>query len=132
MLPIVQMRQRMVLMRFLCSPCGMALDLDADRKPTPKEVFGVALGNSIRTTVRYLEDSADLVIPDLEIANDIPMVYDLDAGLKPIPKEFFDTALDNSTRTIVRYLEVVPTMSSLTWSSRMTFHWSTIWRPTSS
>ena len=55
--------------------------------------------------MRYLEDTADDVIPDLEIPRSTPVVYKLDADLKPNPNEFFVTAHGKSIHAIVKYVE---------------------------
>ena len=49
-----------------------------------KRVLIVAHGNSIRATVKYLDNISDKDIPELNIPTGIPLVYELDAELKPI------------------------------------------------
>ena len=59
-----------------------------DLKPIPNELSSRLMAISIRAIVRYLEDTIDGVIPDLEIPRGTPVVYELDADLKPVPNEF--------------------------------------------
>ena len=70
-------------------PSGTTLiyEVDADLKPTPRELFVAAHGNSIRAIIKYFEDSPSDVIPGLEIPIGTPSVYELDADLRPIPNE---------------------------------------------
>ena len=49
-----------------------------------KKVILAAHGNSLRALVKYLDNIADDVIPDLNIPTGVPLVYELDEDLKPI------------------------------------------------
>ena len=49
-----------------------------------KKVILAAHGNSLRALVKYLDNIADDVIPDLNIPTGVPLVYELDKDLKPI------------------------------------------------
>jgi 2,3-bisphosphoglycerate-dependent phosphoglycerate mutase len=49
-----------------------------------KRVLIAAHGNSIRATVKYLDNISDKEIPELNIPTGIPLVYELDPDLKPI------------------------------------------------
>ena len=62
----------------------MVYELDAGLKPITNEFFGAARGNSIRTILKYLEDTAGDVIPGLVFPRGY-RVYELDADLMPRP-----------------------------------------------
>src|SRR6185369_777741 len=56
----------------------------APRIKSGSRVLIAAHGNSLRALVKYLDDVADDVIPELNIPTGIPLVYELDGDLKPI------------------------------------------------
>jgi len=49
-----------------------------------KRVLITAHGNSLRALVKYLDNSTEAEILELNIPTGIPLVYELDANLKPI------------------------------------------------
>ena len=49
-----------------------------------KHIVVAAHGNSIRALIKYLDNTSDEDIVNLNIPNGIPLVYELDANLKPI------------------------------------------------
>jgi len=49
-----------------------------------KKLLISAHGNSLRAMVKYLDNIADDVIPELNIPTGIPLIYELDDDLKPI------------------------------------------------
>ncbi|GEM_PF-1913431 len=49
-----------------------------------KRVLIVAHGNSLRALVKYLDNTSDADITELNIPTGIPLVYELDADLRPI------------------------------------------------
>ncbi|MSP35388.1 MAG: 2,3-diphosphoglycerate-dependent phosphoglycerate mutase [Limnohabitans sp.] len=49
-----------------------------------KHIVVAAHGNSIRALIKYLDNTSDKDIMNLNIPNGIPLVYELDANLKPI------------------------------------------------
>ena len=50
--------------------------------------FAAAYGNSIRTFLKYWEDTVVDVLPGMENPIGTPLVYELKADLKPFAKEF--------------------------------------------
>ena len=71
-----------------CASSDLVYKLEADLKPIPNKFFVAAQGNSIRTILKYFEDTAGDVIPGLKIPVATPLVYELEADLKPIPNKF--------------------------------------------
>jgi 2,3-bisphosphoglycerate-dependent phosphoglycerate mutase len=49
-----------------------------------KRLVVVAHGNSIRALIKYLDNTSEEAIVNLNIPNGIPLVYELDENLKPI------------------------------------------------
>jgi 2,3-bisphosphoglycerate-dependent phosphoglycerate mutase len=49
-----------------------------------KRVLIAAHGNSLRALVKYLDNIADDVIPEVNIPTGMPLVYELEDDLKPI------------------------------------------------
>jgi 2,3-bisphosphoglycerate-dependent phosphoglycerate mutase len=49
-----------------------------------KRVLITAHGNSLRALVKYLDNVADDVIPELNIPTGMPLVYELDEAMKPL------------------------------------------------
>ncbi|CAH8515187.1 unnamed protein product [Schistosoma turkestanicum] len=49
-----------------------------------KQVLIVAHGNSLRALIKYLDNTSDTDIVELNIPTGIPLVYELDANLRPI------------------------------------------------
>lgn len=45
----------------------------------------MALGNSLRALVKYLDNIPEDVIAGLNIPTGVPLVYNLDENLQPIP-----------------------------------------------
>ena len=49
-----------------------------------KRVLLVAHGNSIRSLIKYLDQTSDEAIMEVNVPNGVPLVYELDDNLKPI------------------------------------------------
>mgnify|MGYP000989313054 FL=1 len=57
-----------------------------------KHIVVAAHGNSIRALIKYLDNTSDKDIVNLNIPNGIPLVYELDANLKPIKHYYLGDA----------------------------------------
>jgi 2,3-bisphosphoglycerate-dependent phosphoglycerate mutase len=57
-----------------------------------KKIIVSAHGNSIRAVVKYLENTPEDEIVNLNIPTGIPMVYELDKNLKPIKRYYLGSA----------------------------------------
>ncbi len=68
------------VVRFL--PCWH--ELIAPQVRAGKRLLLVAHGNSLRALVKYLDNIADEVIPQVNIPTGIPLVYELGKDLRPI------------------------------------------------
>ncbi|MFA4915500.1 MAG: 2,3-diphosphoglycerate-dependent phosphoglycerate mutase [Syntrophales bacterium] len=53
-----------------------------------KRVIIAAHGNSLRALVKYLDNTSDEEITELNIPTGVPLLYDLDADLKPLSHKF--------------------------------------------
>lgn len=68
------------VVRFL--PCWH--EVIAPQVKAGKRLILVAHGNSLRALVKYLDNIADEVIPEVNIPTGIPLVYELEEDLRPI------------------------------------------------
>jgi 2,3-bisphosphoglycerate-dependent phosphoglycerate mutase len=57
-----------------------------------KRLVVVAHGNSIRALIKYLDNTSEEAIVNLNIPNGIPLVYELDENLKPIKHDYLGDA----------------------------------------
>jgi 2,3-bisphosphoglycerate-dependent phosphoglycerate mutase len=57
-----------------------------------KHIVVAAHGNSIRALIKYLDNTSDKDIVNLNIPNGIPLVYELDANLEPIKHYYLGDA----------------------------------------
>ena len=57
-----------------------------------KRLVVVAHGNSIRALIKYLDNTSEEAIVNLNIPNGIPVVYELDENLKPIKHDYLGDA----------------------------------------
>jgi 2,3-bisphosphoglycerate-dependent phosphoglycerate mutase len=55
-----------------------------------KRIIIIAHGNSLRALIKHLDGISDDDIPNLNIANGVPIIYRLDADLRPISHYFLD------------------------------------------
>lgn len=67
-----------------------------------KKVLIAAHGNSLRALVKYLDNTSDQEIVNLNIPTAIPLVYELDADLKPIKSYYLgdQEALKNAMNAV--------------------------------